>query len=587
MKERALVIGIAGIVALSAAFWVAHGATAASTNLPIHASGYWRSDSGGQGEWSGDLSLQGNQVTGQLRVPGMAKLDRTRVTGRIYQNTLEFSWSPGGGAGTSSATVRIGFVGNTGLAGTYELHPGDAGAWVGSWKADPPAIPDQWPAGTITLPYKPSPDTPAQLSGVLLFPPPQAAESSTTGPSPDTPTIGTNVQVSGPSVAYKNEPEVAIDINNAMHVAAGAHDATGFTDYHLGFYASTTGGMDWTTRDFIPGLTAYGAGGDPVLDFDAGGRVFYAGIVFNRPTCTGGSNAVVVARSLDGGRTYQNPPVFVATSSNGANLQHDKPWLAVDRTTGNVYLTWTRATNNCTRKQVWEAISTNQGVSFDGGRPVSDDTNSTFSSVAVGTDGVVNVVWLRNGNQIVFDRCTNGGTTCGTDQLIANITPLPSTLPNTMFRVNSIPTLAIDNAPGGGGSLAIVWADYRSGNADIYFTWSKDNGSTWLTPAAIAATPTDEFFPSITIDDNHFMRVIYYRRVDQLTASFNIFFITSNTGTFTAPTQINDGGDINPAAQANFIGDYIGIDASTVSQPVWMDSRRLVQDIYTATVTGC
>jgi hypothetical protein len=193
----------------------------------------------------------------------------------------------------------------------------------------------------------------------------------------------------------------------------------------------------------------------------------------------------------------------------------------------------------------------------------------------------------------MFDRCTNGGTTCGGDTLVANITPLPDHIAG--FRVNSFPTLAIDNAPGGNGYMAIVWADHRSGNADIYFTLSGNNGQTWLAPKPIASDPNDEFFPTITIDDNHIQRVAYYRMDDLSTATFNLFFISSGNGqgNFTVPAQVNDGGDINPAASPGFIGDYIGIDASTVSQPVWMDSRNpnnpsnREQDIYTATASGC
>ena len=168
------------------------------------------------------------------------------------------------------------------------------------------------------------------------------------------------------------------------------------------------------------------------------------------------------------------------------------------------------------------------------------------------------------------------------------MTSLPSTIAG--FRVNSFPSLAVDNASGGSGYMAIVWADYRSGNADIYFTLSSDNGSTWLTPKAIASAATDEFFPTITIDDNHLQRVAYYRRLDSLTTSFDLYFITSGNGTgdFTGPTQVNDDYHIGPGPESpNFIGDYIGIDASTVSQPVWMDSRRANEDIYTATASGC
>jgi hypothetical protein len=141
--------------------------------------------------------------------------------------------------------------------------------------------------------------------------------------------------------------------------------------------------------------------------------------------------------------------------------------------------------------------------------------------------------------------------------------------------------------------MAIVWADFRSQtNMDVYFTLSSDNGATWLPAKAIASQPTDEFMPSITIDDNHLQQVVYYRRMstDPSIKTFNAFIISSanGTGNFSAPTQLNDGGNISPVQfGGTFIGDYIGMDATTVRQPAWMDSRRGQQDSYTTTVSGC
>jgi len=69
---------------------------------------------------------------------------------------------------------------------------------------------------------------------------------------------------------------------------------------------------------------------------------------------------------------------------------------------------------------------------------------------------------------------------------------------------------------------------------------------------------------------------------------------TDGGQTFSAETQVNDGGKIK-AAQFNgeFIGDYIGSVSGPVTiHPVWMDTRRLKpgtqkfqQDIWSTQVT--
>ena len=586
-RSRSWSVAIALLTTSAAVFCLWSGVTAQTADLPFHAKGAWRSNAAGDGSWQAQLALNGNTLTGILSDPSRAEIDGGLINGSVAENSLTVTVSK---LGTQVASFS-GSLSGTSLVGSYSTPSGDTGMWAGGWRSNPPVIARTWPAGTVVLPYVPVPDAPAQLSGVLLAPPPALGGQSRLDGSAAAPTISTNVRVSVAGQSYQNEPEVAIHRHNSQYVAAGANDQTGHADYQAGFYASTNGGTTWPYKDVIPGLTAYNAGGDPVLDFGPDGFLYYAGVAFDRPRCPSGTgkNAVFVSTSYDAGRTYQNA-VLVASSTNAQNLTNDKPWLAAaPGVAGRVYLTWTKVTSNCTNSRVWEAVSTNWGANFDAGRVVSDDSDSTASSVAVGTDGVVNIVWLKNGNKIMLDRCTAGGTTCGADRLVANITPLPSTIAG--FKVNSFPTLAIDNASGGSGYMAIVWADKRSGNADIYFTLSSDNGNTWLTPKAIASTPTDEFFPTITIDDSHLQRVSYYRRVDSSTTSFNLFFITSGNGqgNFTAPVMVNDGGNIGPGpgSPANFIGDYIGIDASTVSQPVWMDSRDANQDTYAATASGC
>lgn len=52
------------------------------------------------------------------------------------------------------------------------------------------------------------------------------------------------------------------------------------------------------------------------------------------------------------------------------------------------------------------------------------------------------------------------------------------------FRNDSFPALAID---GSSGALYVVWADYRSGNADILISRSRDGGDAWSAPARINA----------------------------------------------------------------------------------------------------
>ena len=603
-------------------------------DLNFHATGKWRDDVQGAGDWTADLALLGDSLSGVITVGEHPELKSGTISGSATGTALTMVMRQGG---IDVATFSGSFSDNA-IIGKFQTGTGATGNWAGSWRADPPQVVQTWPSDVqLVDPVAVEPRLP-RVSGVkrhATVPAPVSVSllergrqwiEQTVAAFGDTMftqafnhlvdaafaavTVGANVLVNNSSDSgnAQNEPDIAISRVNNQKIAAGANDySISPGNARNGYYFSTDGGATWPSRGQVPGLsTSYSFGGDPWLDSDASGNFFDAGIAFNSGAST--SNAIFVAKALATDASYQNAKM-VATSPSDTTAFLDQPQVAVNRVSGttgfgNIYVCWTRLTNEqpdgtFLNGEIRLAVSTDGGSNFNmGGIKVSDDNDSDSCTLAVSIDGDVNIVWLRNGNQLVMDTCTNGGTTCGTDQLIANITPLPGTLPGLQFDVTSHPQLAIDNEPSGNGYKAIVWADYRNSgasNADIYFTFAQAHGS-WITPKAIASTTTDEFFPTITIDTNHLQQVLYYRRTSQSGNTFNTFIILSGNGTgnFSTPVQLNDGGNIIPATDPTFIGDYIGLDGVANRQPGWMDSRRTIpgssdkqQDIYTATVSGC
>src|SRR4029453_15949241 len=99
-------------------------------------------------------------------------------------------------------------------------------------------------------------------------------------------------------------------------------------------------------------LTAMDAAGDPVLAFGPRNTVYYGHIVFSRAApAAGGTEApsgIVVSVSHDGGNTWGRPTIIQLDGADAAgNLTpttffNDKIWLAADKLSGRVYVTWTR-----------------------------------------------------------------------------------------------------------------------------------------------------------------------------------------------------------------------------------------------------
>ena len=623
---RRLQWALVGLSFFAAIFSVLRRVDAEGPDLPISAAGTWQAASGLSGAWQATLALTGNQITGTIQLTGHPDLSEGSVSGNLSSGgRVEF------GVLSDGVTQRATFVGvldQRSLGGEFQTKSG-SGLWGGDWRVRAPQVASQWPPGVSYVkpvmgrgPARPS------LSGVWFAKHTKPSSNSTSGTN--SVAVAANVLVNNPNDSQhaQNEPHIAVDrVNNHNRLVAAANDyslANGQPS--IGYYFSADKGSSWPFRGGMPGVSSYDFGGDPVVDFDTAGRAFLGGLAYDEgpveDPCDS-DQAVVVSASLPGVNSFLNA-VAVTSADAGSDICLDKPWMTVDTVPGsvfldNVYVTYTVFAPSTVTIRM--AISEDHGQHFGRTHRVSDGSAAQGSYVAIGKDGVANVVW-QDGVSILYDRCSDsaGEPACGTDRIIAPLSVLPNTLfPGTCdggsnnggpckfdvecpgggfcvqpgWRVDSYPRIAIDTVPDTGptsGLIYVVWADYRSGNSDIYFTRSVDNGVTFLPERSIASLPTDEFFPAISVDLNHIVRVVYYQRTSTFLNTFNIYEIFSVSGgdSFTAPVQINDGGPILPVQFAGgFIGDYIGVATSFYRHPAWMDSRRGNQDIYTAVVSGC
>lgn len=631
MKRRLLGLAIATFALTAAAFCLVSNIGAQPTmevqdapsgwwrsDFPLRAFGTWRSDLEGEGDWDARFTTDLRHLTGTMVLTGSPNVSGGDLTGELLEASIQLGIV---NAGDQTVTFHGTLVGTV-MTGTYATLSGDRGVWEGSWTGDPRAIgPADWPPpGSIVA--EPAPaveDTEPHFSGVRL-----AKRSTHTMYAwwhklghlarAFAQSVGANVMVNPVATdggEDQNEPEVAVDWpNETNRVVAGAN-AFALAEPVAGFYASADGGVTWPWSGPIPGLTEYDASGDPVVDFGFLNRVFYAGIAFDEGDLCGSASAennVFVSTSPNGGQNWGNA-VPIATAAGGSGVFHDKPWLAVNKIVGSpgftyVYVSWSvfsGSTSNCSNARVRLARSTNGGQFFTD-VPVSDNISGFVrdSTVAVAANGDVVVAW-RQGSQIMFDRCTNAGTACGTDQVVATIHTFNG-LPGLSSRPDSAPSIAVQTRNSSAatyGFIYLVWPakiNASSDNTDIFFTFLHPQNPSFAEPVVIGQTSQDEFFPTISVDGEGFINVAFYRRTSQQANTFNVYGMTSlSSDAWSTPVKINDGPDIIPVN--DFIGDYIGIDCGSHSniRPIWMDSRLQPgapppprnQDIYTAQLSGC
>jgi hypothetical protein len=455
--------------------------------------------------------------------------------------------------------------------------------------------------------------------------------------------------------AAQNENTIAVNPENPKNIVAGTNDYRIYNsresrnDASGWAYTTFDGGKSWKNVQ-LPHLTIPTGGtgafaqmdsaGDPVLGFGPHNTVYYGNIVFSRGVPTGAgteaANGIALNVSHDGGLHWDEPLLIQADGVDAAgNLSasqifNDKIWLSADRSSGRVYVTWTRFADNpdgsYLESPIVVAASSNYGRSFAPYRRV-DSTLGGFtpggltpfsqgSNPKVGNDGTLYIAY--EGEICATLACDQFGTTDRDVTVVATSKdhgrtfskaivdtnydfpfnePLGTlTLTGENFRLNSYPQLAYDNRT---GVLALTWNDDRNGaydpatgasiqsNGDNIVTTSR-NGTKW-TPTVAIGTDQDEVFGAIAIQDGVAALTSYTRHYAPSGVDLDYAYWTSNDGfrhraapigrittqSSNPQVQFVSTDDEGNVVQGVFIGDYTGtvLGSDLRLHPSWTDFR--------------
>ena len=205
----------------------------------------------------------------------------------------------------------------------------------------------------------------------------------------------------------------------------------------------------------------------------------------------------------------------------------DKQWIIGDQDpqgtspyAGNLYMSWVDL------ESTWRIMfsrSTDYNSSWSSSplELTSGDVQAPIPGVA--PDGSVYVAYLQGSvvgsgpGTIDFAKSSNGGASFSAPATAASITTIPYTLPHSTFRTpGSFPAFAISPID---GNLYLAWADYRHGDADIFFTRSINGGANWGTPIRLNDDPIandiDQWQPQLSVAPDGRVAVMWFdRRLD-------------------------------------------------------------------------
>ena len=454
----------------------------------------------------------------------------------------------------------------------------------------------------------------------------------------------TTFPLAGNTTCYnpQNEQNIVVNPTNRQNVVTSANDYRGVgtceayvsMDAGESWHDYTMGG--WTFLDGAKGqFVKTGCGGDPVLAFGPDGSLYYAGLTFNLDKFPREMSGVAVAKSTDGGKTWQKP-IMVSYNATG-NFFYDKPWISVSPN-GTVNLTWTKFYQGprglgYLQSPIVISQSHNGGKSWSSVKNVSDASHpfDQGSQSATAPDGTLYVSYEAadpdtgySTDAVVIARSTDGGTTFSQhkvarqfDDLDCYPLQLPGgqgrqTLTGEQFRLPGNSSLAIDPTT---GLIAIAWADDEGagtcGNGGTTFSGTTSNqvkvatstnGSSWNVQHITTPGTPDKWFASVGANDG-VLAVGYETREWATTpgvATCEAKLLDSDGVTITTPSTANvcydhavqvstNGGaswsgpfrissqSSNPYLQfaGAFIGDYEGtaVDDQGKVYTVWTDNR--------------
>ena len=431
------------------------------------------------------------------------------------------------------------------------------------------------------------------------------------------------------------EVHVAVNPTNPLNLIGGSKDFTlgesedcGMYRVWSGVYTSFDGGRTWEHQllpgypgdDEVTALSEYGCGSDPVIAFGPTGIAYYAGIYSTDDPAGedpplpqlgpiwGGDDlntGLAVSRSLDGGRTWE--PVSLRHVEDPDAII-DKEWIAVDPTSGQVYVTYVDFSAD---GNFYIQRSDDEGLTWTDPIRIFEPPGSMvplagpqFGQVVVDPAGIVHFTYWYTDDDgstagIWHRSSSDDGMTWSERHAVAPYYPIFDLGFTHKYRIVPNPALAVD---GNDGTLYLSYPFYAAegnvpgGNLDVFVVASSDGGVSWSAPVKVnddlIAPLNGQWMQALAVGPDGTVHMTWLDDRDDPTGQFaTVYYATSQDGgaTWSANQRISDvpfdGEGGYHQSGSGTIGDYMGLAVSDVAvYPFWSDTRNGQNDVFSAII---
>ncbi len=424
----------------------------------------------------------------------------------------------------------------------------------------------------------------------------------------------------------QNETNVTVSLDNPNIAVAGSND---YVSGGVTVMYTSDGGNKWGTIRVNPefaGTRDFCNGGDPWFAYSQRDRAFYfVQLCFFRASPV---SEVQLYKSIDNGRSWTpgQQSGLVASNFNygtgtvDSSIFHDTNQVTVDNHPtrphyGRIYVTHvkfhmlpTGFSDYCpVQLDYTDDVPTyNPRLTvFQHTKVVPDQPNgpgtgrsaNQWARPQVESNGTLDIAYaLEDCNSgldhhFEMQKSTSGGATFLAHPVqidhpgdFKDNPDLGDLLPPTKFRAPASPGFWFNGATGVLGFDYQNGRDLKKSGANVSFEQSADGGRTWTSMLYISVTsggqpaPNDQFFPSLTsLADGRWVAIWYDRRNDPKNTKIETFQAISKDGIHWPNQDISTKSwdpNLSFFKSGAFIGDYIGVNASTTRiYPTWADGR--------------
>ncbi len=286
---------------------------------------------------------------------------------------------------------------------------------------------------------------------------------------------------------WDTEPSIAVNPVDSNNLVAAWMRAGGVGILSAAISYSTNAGASWSIPALIPHLHSNFTAADVSLAFNNSGTVFLSYIDHSAVYDSG---YVMVAKSVNGGAAW-SPGVKVISALETPDIPIDRPWIAVDRSSGpysgRLYVVTKSISEGTLPHHIWMKSSADNGATWSSRKLVDDSIPSNLVTnamgvPAVGADGSLYIGYVSyNPPQSVYARVICLKSTDGGNSLIPHIignAAVNSAVTDTLYQGSYV----LSANPMNAGNLVYTFTDNRNGDPDILSVYSNDGGITWSNP---------------------------------------------------------------------------------------------------------